>query len=799
MSTLLKKYEQNIITDSSNAQVREMIEGQMKKNEAMFKASFAIYDREKIQYVDSAGNVVITGQSALEKHVQSSATKKQPIFVKPAVLVDGSFEGGGAKGLSYMGAIHALAHCGIWFKRLSGTSAGSIAATLIAAGYQVDLNYRLDLLVSPRDLTPSKNNSLNQIMFEDNFARLADFNPKDDPKAEGSWTAKQIDAMLDLIPLVKQFREFDQMVQDAPLPSFYEDIKRKLGVKLFDDFIKDFRKQIINHFDLVEPEKWGSEILKQLLSLKDDPIRTRRGGLDPGSLREAMRGILRLAEKGGFFTGDVLRDWIDAHLRAKIGPGSGPNNRILFKDLPLPLAVVATDVGVPGDPADPSTSQAVVFSQKSTPDYVVAEAVRRSVSLPFAFYPLKINEGNGNNPDDIVAQQVTNQSPILTEFVDRFALEIRGTNKPITLVDNKQHHNHILMDGGFRVNLPVGVFRDKYNLYMDDNYNSHGDPVNFLFAFNLDDLSQAPPRPFGLPPLEMPDPGKSLLEVGGFVGSRLAELLPDSDAPFVPSEGIRRLMLAVGQVQDFGFGGRQEQEITTLLASVPKLIPVNIPMIDPDADKGGSRIGGLDFGIPKSTKKWWSHNSWTAVSRGLSDVSTKTGVNVGVKTMPSPYGQVLKITPIKPNNMTVMQFEHYFFPAPYDDLNGVTLHISLSGTGIKDTLYSANLIQTLHADRANASVKALEFTVSTPVRVTVLIETVSGYAPGFLANWVNPSWSFKLAIPGTTSRGQVTPARTVPLTARYKDFPSGTISLDGARAGTSNGNSYNYVVFVTPR
>ena len=50
-------------------------------------------------------------------------------------LIRGVFEGGGAKGSAFVGALRALDEMGIWFSAVAGTSAGSITAAPIAAGY----------------------------------------------------------------------------------------------------------------------------------------------------------------------------------------------------------------------------------------------------------------------------------------------------------------------------------------------------------------------------------------------------------------------------------------------------------------------------------------------------------------------------------------------------------------------------------------------------------------------------------------------------------------------------------------
>lgn len=49
--------------------------------------------------------------------------------------IDGVFEGGGVKGIGFVGAICKLEKLGYEWKRLAGTSAGSIIATLLAVGY----------------------------------------------------------------------------------------------------------------------------------------------------------------------------------------------------------------------------------------------------------------------------------------------------------------------------------------------------------------------------------------------------------------------------------------------------------------------------------------------------------------------------------------------------------------------------------------------------------------------------------------------------------------------------------------
>ncbi|MEC3883079.1 hypothetical protein GLW00_13575 [Halobacillus litoralis] len=61
--------------------------------------------------------------------------------------VDGVFSGGGVKALAFIGALEELEEQGYTFKRMAGTSAGAILASLTAAGYTArELKERLNHL-----------------------------------------------------------------------------------------------------------------------------------------------------------------------------------------------------------------------------------------------------------------------------------------------------------------------------------------------------------------------------------------------------------------------------------------------------------------------------------------------------------------------------------------------------------------------------------------------------------------------------------------------------------------------------
>jgi NTE family protein len=76
--------------------------------------------------------------------------------------IDGVFSGGGVKGLALIGAVAAIEKRGISFKRVAGTSAGSLIAALIAAGYKSEEIFNMmeeinlkDFLDTRKTLIPS--------------------------------------------------------------------------------------------------------------------------------------------------------------------------------------------------------------------------------------------------------------------------------------------------------------------------------------------------------------------------------------------------------------------------------------------------------------------------------------------------------------------------------------------------------------------------------------------------------------------------------------------------------------------
>lgn len=99
--------------------------------------------------------------------------------------------------------------------------------------------------------------------------------------------------------------------------------------------------------------------------------------LDPVCRIPAWRWLVA-QKKQGFYKGDHFQKWLEEKLSQRLlGTSKGSP---LFRDLPIPLAVVATDI---------VRKEVVLFSNDRTPYEPVSEAVRASMSLPGFFVPVR--------------------------------------------------------------------------------------------------------------------------------------------------------------------------------------------------------------------------------------------------------------------------------------------------------------------------------------------------------------------------------------------------------------------------
>jgi|GEM_PF-3997582 len=838
---------------------------------------FDNYDPSTIFYVDSLGREVAKGLPALQAYMESNPGKK--VFLgRQTKLFDLALEGGGAFGFSHLGTLHAMALRGIWFDRVSGTSAGSIAAALVAAGYKVDLNYKT---VADRTaqlpLQPAQENSLNQILFDDRFNSFTDFQQniagvKAIVTDGNSFVHKLVEGFLRGIfdDLSRRLADIGTNLQltRVAIRTTYLNIKQTIinamlnfrvqtpiGTMQLDDVVlmPEVRNPLTGGL-ITRQVTVGSAIrdpdidtaLANILDgsakkLLDDltgntgPIADAIGAANnlvlegvmnnivnpalealvvkDGEVQHVPYGLFRLLEFGGFWDGNYVRDWLERHLQQLVpgtGPlldgtrgkpdvsvGGAPANAVLFKDLKIDLCIVGADMG----PVDATSwkPEPVYFSKRTTPDYPVAEAVRRSISLPFAFIPRKINDGYGNNPPDtpLVYTWRGVDLPSLTAGTYE-PPKPRDTSRPPDSYNNKRHHDHLIFDGGVFVNLPVAVFRDPSDFVFDSKKDTKP-----IVMSNINGTVDSSVRPDDLPLLALPEPFKSFKE---YVGS----LLPTSGgAPPVPGAGFIKLSRAAGFLASFLLIEHQETEINSLLQLVPNSFFVDIHLRDPHATTSSSteftsdgRIDAGNFDMSKTAKKWLVKNAFDAAKAAFAQYEVEVPALQGKLALPKevdPYLHILEVKNPTANGMAL--------PAPvplckqgdnpYTGGNFVIDagpgalklgseiaqhgYVGIGGTWVKMANTQANQI-------ASGS-QFLTFETNLRTRVLLAIDGTPSFAT--TANgWQSLGQSLRLA-------SQSSPSFTA-LNVFSKMFEKGRITIPGPRAGATANNQFAYAVLVCP-
>jgi len=208
------------------------------------------------------------------------------------------FEGGGAKGTAFVGALQALEEAGHSSYRQIGTSAGAIAAMLTAAGYKA-----AELLQAVTERTADGKPIFTTFL---------------DPPERRDFSSAEIEGSVT-----------GELLRDANLPGVPEWLEQRLDRTLLHGLLNSRR----------------------------------------------YRQLFSFVEKGGFFEGAALVDWIGKRLSEK-----GLGRHVTFIELARAtgsdLNVVASDV---------DDMEMLVFNQRTTPDLPVAWGVRMSMGIPFVW------------------------------------------------------------------------------------------------------------------------------------------------------------------------------------------------------------------------------------------------------------------------------------------------------------------------------------------------------------------------------------------------------------------------------
>ena len=103
---------------------------------------------------------------------------------------------------------------------------------------------------------------------------------------------------------------------------------------------------------------------------------------------EDHKGILQIATKYGLYRGNAFLNWMKLQITNKGIPADVTFKDFVEKHNCLDLHVFATDL---------NTHKVKEFSNRSTPNTIVAEAVRASMSIPLFFEAFQFSN---NNPDN---------------------------------------------------------------------------------------------------------------------------------------------------------------------------------------------------------------------------------------------------------------------------------------------------------------------------------------------------------------------------------------------------------------
>lgn len=239
------------------------------------------------------------------------------------------FEGGGAKGITHIGALKAVEEEDYGVVGVAGSSAGAIIAALKAVGYRAD---ELFDGAKQRNILSDRGKSPLDLLGRENWARVERL------RQRSFWLA-----LVALVALTAVMT-LAALVIRSPLSAFPIAFAALAG---------------IGGYRLAAPLRWA---IGRLL---------RDRGLLPGGEISALLNTL-------------LREKLAEHYRSK---GKRGPRKVKFKDMDPALVeeccrlkIIATDA---------RSGELVIFDHR-TPEVVVADAVAASAAIPLAFVPPKV-------------------------------------------------------------------------------------------------------------------------------------------------------------------------------------------------------------------------------------------------------------------------------------------------------------------------------------------------------------------------------------------------------------------------
>ncbi|MHA1222898.1 MAG: patatin-like phospholipase family protein [Candidatus Heimdallarchaeaceae archaeon] len=329
------------------------------------------------------------------------------------------FEGGGGKGVAYIGALEVMKELGILsyydkekdnktytrlnsdkIKGVAGTSVGSIIALLLACGY-----------------TPEEMKEMLMMKVGINILDTLEFG-----KLPTIYTKEYQDTVIQ----DPRFKDVKKFMKASWIEYLKSDDKKlsdllEIPTKRFQRGGLQFLSLILKGFLSYETKKSLSKSSQGDNSLFDVKEIVRSETVNPALkkiLNEPIHSFNSLKYEYGLFLGKTARDMFDLWIEQK----SGIKNctfKVFSKEFNIDLVVTAVS----------ANSKEVFYfrNNRKWKDLCVADAIRMSINIPFLFKPVLMKK----------------------------------TKKGINSVTNEIHLANFMIDGGAINNLPIHVFNKK--------------------------------------------------------------------------------------------------------------------------------------------------------------------------------------------------------------------------------------------------------------------------------------------------------------------------------------------------
>lgn len=280
------------------------------------------------------------------------------------------FNGGGAAGVALVGALKpllkSLAVCGV-----SGTSAGAITGALVAAGYGADTITERTRAFKLLELLDLRDES-------------------DDAVKQAYWSCARLESPDWVTQIITNNKRLRDMM-------FVKDQSRQMWAgKSWPQYLRDYAYWAVGAGDSLKLSAASWALGDTAVDLLMQQLQTLTQGL-PSAIAsklqdkdQALRILLSIYYLGGACKGDEAITVIEKWLQEAIYGEYQPARTVTFRDLPIPLTIVATDLTNHRLVNFPFDLAGAPYNYPDPLDFPVAWAIRCSMSIPLVYEPMRL-------------------------------------------------------------------------------------------------------------------------------------------------------------------------------------------------------------------------------------------------------------------------------------------------------------------------------------------------------------------------------------------------------------------------